>query len=101
MYARQGARLMGVPVVLTTEHSIGETHIERRKMTAGVRRLYRLSELFSGATIAVSDIVQDRLRRRGGPARKITVVPTGLEGPGSAFMPAWRAAVAVTCSMCP
>ena len=30
----------GTPVVLSTEHSIGETHLERRKMTPGVRALY-------------------------------------------------------------
>ena len=36
IYARPAARLARVPVVLTTEHSIGETHIERRKMSAGV-----------------------------------------------------------------
>ena len=58
IYARPAARLAGTPVVLTTEHSIGETHIERRKMTAGVRALYLASELFSDATIAVSDIGQ-------------------------------------------
>ena len=57
IYARPAARLAGTPVVLTTEHSIGETHIERRKMTSGVRALYLGSELFSDATIAVSDIV--------------------------------------------
>jgi glycosyltransferase involved in cell wall biosynthesis len=90
IYARPAARLMGVPVVLTTEHSIGETHIERRKMTAGVHALYRLSELFSDATIAVSDIVQDRLVRWGVPARKITVVPNGLEVPDLGFDPAAR-----------
>src|SRR5258708_5195805 len=90
IYARPAARLMGVPVVLTTEHSIGETHIERRKMTAGVRTLYRLSELFSDATIAVSEIVQDRLVRWGVSARKITVVPNGLEVADLAFDPIAR-----------
>ena len=34
IYARPAARLAGTPVVVTTEHSIGETHIERRKMTS-------------------------------------------------------------------
>ena len=61
IYARPAARLAGTPVVLTTEHSIGETHIERRKMTAGVRALYLASELFSDATIAVSGTVRERL----------------------------------------
>ena len=47
--------------MLTTEHSIGETHIERRKMTAGVRGLYSGLELFSDATIAVSGVARERL----------------------------------------
>jgi glycosyltransferase involved in cell wall biosynthesis len=79
VYARPAARLAGVPVVLTTEHSIGETHIERRKMTRGVRALYLTSELFSDATVAVSDIVKDRLARWGVRAGKITVIPNGVD----------------------
>ena len=79
IYARPAARLAGTRVVLTTEHSIGETHIERRKMTAGVRGLYLASELFSDATIAVSDVVRERLVRWGVPATKITVIPNGLD----------------------
>ena len=70
VYARPAARLAGTPVVVTTEHSIGETHIERRKMTAGVRTLYLASERFSDATIAVSDIVRERLVRWGVPGRE-------------------------------
>ena len=79
IYARPAARLAGAPVVLTTEHSIGETHIERRKMTRGVRALYLTSELFSDATIAVSDIVKDRLVRWGVRPGKITVIPNGVD----------------------
>ncbi|MGO9050371.1 MAG: glycosyltransferase [Streptosporangiaceae bacterium] len=90
VYARPAARLAGTPVVLTTEHSIGETHIERRKMTAGVRALYLASELFSDATIAVSGVVRERLVRWGVPARKVTVVPNGLQVSEMAFDPAAR-----------
>jgi len=90
IYARPAARLAGTPVVLTTEHSIGETHIERRKMTAGVRGLYRASELFSDATIAVSDVVRDRLVKWGVPARKITVITNGLDVDALGFDPAAR-----------
>lgn len=79
IYARPAARLAGTPVVLTTEHSIGETHIERRKMTRGVRALYLSSEKFSDATIAVSDIVKDRLVRWGVRPGKITVIPNGVD----------------------
>jgi len=85
VYARPAARLARTPVVVTTEHSIGETHIERRKMTSGVRSLYLASELFSDQTIAVSDIVRDRLVRWGVPARKITVIPNGIDTDALAF----------------
>jgi glycosyltransferase involved in cell wall biosynthesis len=90
IYARPAARLARTPVVVTTEHSIGETHIERRKMTAGVRGLYLGSELFSDGTIAVSDVVRERLIRWGVPARKITVIPNGLETSALAFDPVAR-----------
>jgi glycosyltransferase involved in cell wall biosynthesis len=79
IYARPAARLAGTPVVVTTEHSIGETHIERRKMTRAVQALYLTSEKFSDATIAVSDIVKDRLVRWGVRAGKITVIPNGVD----------------------
>lgn len=85
VYARPAARLAGTPVVLTTEHSIGETHIERRRMTSGVRALYLASELFSDATIAVADVVRERLVRWGVPARKITVIPNGLDFSGLSY----------------
>jgi glycosyltransferase involved in cell wall biosynthesis len=79
VYARPAARLARTPAVVTTEHSIGETHIERRKMTVGVRALYLGTELCSDATIAVSDTVRGRLEKWGVPARKITVIPNGLD----------------------
>jgi glycosyltransferase involved in cell wall biosynthesis len=79
IYARPAARLAGTPVVLTTEHSIGETHIERRKMTRSVQGLYLSSERFSDATIAVSDIVKDRLVRWGVRPGKVTVIPNGVD----------------------
>jgi glycosyltransferase involved in cell wall biosynthesis len=90
IYARPAAWLAGTPVIVTTEHSIGETHIERRKMNARVRGLYLASELFSDATIAVSDTVKGRLIQWGVQARKITVVPNGLEVDELAFSPADR-----------
>jgi glycosyltransferase involved in cell wall biosynthesis len=90
VYARPAARLARTPVVVTTEHSIGETHIERRKMTTGVRGLYLGSELFSDATIAVSDVVKERLVLWGVSAKKITVIPNGLETAALAFDPAVR-----------
>jgi glycosyltransferase involved in cell wall biosynthesis len=93
VYARPAARLAGTPVIVTTEHSIGETHIERRKMSAPVRGLYLASELCSDATIAVAEVVRERLIRWGVPDRKITVIPNGLDFTALLFDPAARAAV--------
>lgn len=90
IYARPAARLARVPVVVTTEHSIGDTHIERRKMSPGVRALYLASEFFSDGTIAVSGIVRERLVNWGVPARKIAVVPNGLDTDALVFDPAAR-----------
>jgi glycosyltransferase involved in cell wall biosynthesis len=93
IYARPAARLARTPVIVTTEHSIGETHIERRRMTSSVRALYLASELTSDATIAVADVVRERLIRWGVPARKITVIPNGLDFSSLDFSPASRASV--------
>ncbi len=79
IYGRLAARLAGAPVVVTTEHSIGETHLERRRMTLGVRALYLGTDLCSDATIAVSPAVADRLAKWGVAARKIEVIPNGLD----------------------
>jgi glycosyltransferase involved in cell wall biosynthesis len=79
VYGRPAAWLAGTPVVLSTEHSIGETHLERRKMTQGVRALYLATELFSDMTIAVSVAVRDRLARWGMRARKMVVIPNGVD----------------------
>jgi glycosyltransferase involved in cell wall biosynthesis len=79
VYGRIAARLAGTPVVVTTEHSIGETHLERRRMTLGVRALYLATDLCSDATIAVSDTVAERLAKWGVRKRKITVIPNGVD----------------------
>ena len=62
-------------------------------MTASVRALYLASELASDATIAVADVVRDRLERWGVPAQKITVIPNGLDFNGLGFDPGTRARV--------
>lgn len=85
IYGRLAARFAGTPVVVTTEHSIGETHLERRRMTLGVRALYLGTDLCSNATIAVSVAVAQRLTRWGVAARKIKVIPNGLDFTRVAF----------------
>lgn len=85
IYGRLAARLAGTPVVVTTEHSIGETHLERRRMTLGVRALYLGTDLCSNATIAVSPAVAQRLTKWGVAARKIEIIPNGLDFTRVAF----------------
>ena len=80
VYARPAARLAGVPVVVSTEHSIGETHLDGlHRITPGVRALYVSTGLFSDMTIAVSPAVRRRLVRWGVPEQKLTVIPNGVD----------------------
>ena len=93
VYGRPAAWLAGTPVVLSTEHSIGETHLERRKMTSGVRALYLITERFSDGTIAVSETVRDRMTAWGVRPNRITVIPNGVDLGRVAFDPAARTAI--------
>ncbi len=79
VYGRLAARLAGARVVLSTEHSIGETHLERRRMTFGVRVLYLGTERLADTTIAVSPTVAGRLAKWGVRPAKITVIPNGVD----------------------
>jgi glycosyltransferase involved in cell wall biosynthesis len=79
VYGRTAAWLAATPVVVTTEHSIGETHLERRKMTAPVRALYLATERLSDATIAVSETVRDRMINWGVRDSRIVVIPNGVD----------------------
>ena len=90
VYGRTAAWLAGCPVVVSTEHSIGETHLERRRMTAGVRALYLATERLSDATIAVSGTVRDRMVNWGVAPGRITVIPNGVDLSRVAFDPAAR-----------
>lgn len=83
VYGRLAARLAGVRTIVATEHSLGETRIEGRPLTRGVRVLYRASELLGSHTIAVSSPVADRLARWG--VRRVTVIPNGIDAADVAF----------------
>ncbi|HEX3646797.1 MAG TPA: glycosyltransferase [Pseudonocardiaceae bacterium] len=85
IYGRIAARLAGTHVVVSTEHSIGETHLERRRMSTGVRALYLGTERLSQMTVAVSDTVRDRLVNWGVPERKVIVIPNGVDFERVAF----------------
>ncbi|MFD7686207.1 glycosyltransferase [Streptomyces sp. NPDC059781] len=79
VYGRLAARVAGVRAVVATEHSLGDTQMEGRRLTAGVRALYLASERLGSATVAVSPTVADRLKRWGVPAPRIEVVPNGID----------------------
>lgn len=93
VYGRLAAWLARTPVVVTTEHSIGETHLERRRMTPGVRALYLATEALSDMTIAVSETVAGRMANWGVRRRKMTVIPNGVDFGRVAFDPRSREAI--------
>ncbi len=93
VYGRIAARMAGVRAVVATEHSLGDAVMEGRRLTRGVRTLYRATERLGTATVAVSDTVAARLRRWGVPEQRIHVVPNGIEAHRFAFDPAARALV--------
>jgi glycosyltransferase involved in cell wall biosynthesis len=90
IYGRSAAWLAGTPVILSTEHSIGETHLERRRMTRGVRLLYLATERLSAVTVAVSPAVRDRLVNWGVSPRRVTLIPNGVDLGRVAFDPEAR-----------
>ncbi|WP_031053917.1 glycosyltransferase, partial [Streptomyces sp. NRRL WC-3774] len=90
VYGRLAARLAGVRAVVATEHSLGDSQMEGRRLTPGVRALYLASERLGRATVAVSPTVADRLRRWGVPAPRISVVPNGIDLARFRFDPAQR-----------
>jgi glycosyltransferase involved in cell wall biosynthesis len=79
VYGRLAARLAGVRGIVATEHSLGDSQMEGRPLTRGVRALYLATERLGRSTVAVSPTVADRLRRWGVPGPRIEVVPNGID----------------------
>ncbi|CAL9449358.1 glycosyltransferase [Streptomyces sp. enrichment culture] len=79
VYGRLAARLAGVRAIVATEHSLGDSQMEGRRLTRGVRALYLATERLGRSTVAVSPTVAERLRRWGVPAPRIEVVPNGID----------------------
>lgn len=90
VYGRIAARLAGVRAVVATEHSLGDSQMEGRRLSAGVRALYLASERLGRSTVAVSPTVADRLKRWGVPAARIELVPNGIDLAGFRFDPDLR-----------
>ncbi|MDQ2755650.1 MAG: glycosyltransferase [Actinomycetota bacterium] len=87
------ARLAGVPVVVSSEHSLMEDTIEGRLHTWWLRALYRVLERLTTRTVAVSTTTADRLVRWGVSPDRITVADNGIDFEALAFDPDGRARV--------
>ena len=92
LYGRIAARLAGTRAVVATEHSLGDSQMEGRPLTAGVRALYLAGERLGRATVAVSPSVAERLGRWGVPRQRIHVVPNGIDVERFRFDPRARIA---------
>jgi glycosyltransferase involved in cell wall biosynthesis len=92
VYGRIAARLAGVRAVVATEHSLGESQIEGRPLSAGTRALYRATERLGSGTAAVSATVARRLREWGVADDRIHLAPNGIDPARFRFDPAVRAA---------
>jgi glycosyltransferase involved in cell wall biosynthesis len=93
LYGRVAARLAGTRAVVATEHSLGDSQMEGRPLTAGVRALYLAGERLGRVTVAVSPSVAERLGRWGVPRQRIHVVPNGIDVERFRFDPRARTAV--------
>ncbi|MGW7271253.1 glycosyltransferase [Streptomyces sp. NPDC054864] len=92
LYGRIAARLAGTRAVVATEHSLGDSQMEGRPLTAGVRALYLTGERLGRATVAVSPSVAERLSSWGVPRQRIHVVPNGIDVERFRFDPRARIA---------
>ncbi|WJV47499.1 glycosyltransferase [Streptomyces flavofungini] len=92
LYGRIAARVAGVRAIVATEHSLGDSQMEGRPLTSGVRALYLAGERLGRMTVAVSPAVGARLNRWGVPWQRIRVVPNGIDADRFRFDPAARAA---------
>ncbi len=87
------ARLAGVQVVVSTEHSLMESTIEGRPHTRWLMAVYRVLERLTTHTVAVSRTTAERLATWQVPARRITVIDNGVDVAALAFDPAARSSV--------
>ncbi|CAG6395134.1 glycosyltransferase [Streptomyces cocklensis] len=93
VYGRVAARLAGVRAVVATEHSLGDSQIEGRPLSAGTRALYRATERMGTGTAAVSATVVRRLRAWGVADDRIHLAPNGIDPSRFRHDPAVRSAV--------
>jgi glycosyltransferase involved in cell wall biosynthesis len=87
VYGRVAARLAGVRAIVATEHSLGDEHIEGRRITQSIRWLYLGSERLGSTTIAVSPAVVRRLSAWGVPSSRLELIPNAIEADRFRFDP--------------
>lgn len=87
------ARLAGVPVVVSTEHSLMDDTLEGRPLTRWLRLLYRGLERLTTRTVAVSATTAERLQRWGVDPDRVTVSDNGIDFDALRFDPDARARV--------
>ncbi len=87
------ARLAGVPVVVSSEHSLMEHTIEGRPHTWWLHALYRVLERLTTRTVAVSTTTADRLVGWGVSSSRITIADNGIDFDALTFDAAGRARV--------
>ena len=79
------ARLAGVPVLVSSEHSLMDETIEGRPHTWWLRALYRVLERATTATVAVSTTTASRLIRWGVAPDRIVLSDNGIDLDGLTF----------------
>jgi glycosyltransferase involved in cell wall biosynthesis len=76
---RIAARLAGVRHVVATEHHLGTEVLEGRRVSPGLRALYRAGERLGQVTVAPSAAIAGRLREWGVPDDRIALIPKALD----------------------
>jgi glycosyltransferase involved in cell wall biosynthesis len=79
LWGLPAARLSGVRTILSTEHSLMDSSIENRALSATLRQLYLFLNRMATRTVAVSSATAGRLVRWGVPADRITVIDNGID----------------------
>jgi glycosyltransferase involved in cell wall biosynthesis len=87
------ARLAGVRVVVSTEHSLMDDSIEGRPLRLWLRVVYRLLTALSSHTVAVSATGLRRLRAWGVADSRMSVIDNAVDLTGAAFSAERRRAV--------
>lgn len=92
-WAIPAARLAGVPIVVSTEHSLMDDSLENRPLTPSLRALYLTLARLATRTVAVSSTTAERLVAWGVRGSRISVVDNGIEFARLAYSARARAGI--------